>query len=580
MRDMLWTKGVVIGIILLFVGTSIIPSAIGSNVGIGSIKTIEKNFKEQVEQSKIKKLIINGPPIPKNTSGSIVDANELLSDNTQDTVLLSNVPTSVWTYGCIPTTVGMLFGYYDRIGYNNMYTGPDNGSVCPLINLGQGMGDPIPGSCYIIATKQGLDGITSKGHVDDYWISTNSPGPDPWEGHWPEHQWSLCVADFIGSNQWKWDINKDGKKDANVDGSTTYYISTDGSKLYDYIPPASQGLPQTEVGHGCKLFAQSRGYTVTTVYNQLTNTPIGSPNGFTFKEFQAEINAGRPVITYWVSSSFAHCMLGVGYTASTNTIYFHDTWDNNLHQCSWTGTYSGYNLQLWAVTVIQLPPLPPNNPPSVPSNPTPSTHSIAVNVNSNLRWVCSDPDGDWLAYDVYFGTNISPPLVKPGHISTNYNPGKMKYNTTYYWKIVAKDCRGGSTSGPIWNFTSCGNQNPNKPTITGEINGKIRTLYSYTIHATDPYQDDVKYHIDWGDNTTTITSLNKSGANITVSHMWNTKGNYSIKVKTIDEYGLESDWTLLAVTMPYSYKPISPFLAWLFQRFPNAFPILRHLLGY
>jgi len=317
------------------------------------------------------------------------------------------------------------------------------------------------------------------------------------------------------------------------------------------------------------------------VYNQLTNTPMGNRNGFTFSEFQAEINAGRPVITYWIGDSFGHSMLGIGYDASTSTIYFHDSWDNNLHQCGWTGVYSGYHLQLTAVTVLQLAPLPPNNLPSVPSNPTPSTQSIAVNANTNLRWVCSDPDGDWLAYDVYFGTDRSPSLVKSGQIGTNYYPGKMKYNTTYYWKIVAKDCRGGSTSGPIWDFITCGNQNPNTPTITGEINGKIQTLYSYTIQTTDPCQDDVKYYIDWGDNTTTTTGLNTSGVNITVSHMWNAEGNYSIKTKAIDEYGLESNWVTLTVTMPCLYdKPIPQILDWLFQRFPHAFPLLRQLIRY
>jgi len=581
MRINSWTKGLVVGIIMLFVGTSIIPSIIGNNVEICDLKAIEKNFKKQVDQSEIEKWIIISPPIPKNTSATIVDANELLLDNSKDTVLLSNVPTSVWTYGCTATSAGMLFGYYDRIGYNNMYTGPDNGGVCPLTNLGQGIGNPIPGSCYIIATQKGFDGIDFKAHVDDYWISTNSHGPDPWENHWPEHTWSLCVADFIGTNQWKWDTNSDGLKDINSDGGTTYWYNNGGSKLYDFIPPASQGYPQTESGHGCKLFAQSRGYTVTTVYNQLTSTPKGSPNGFSFSEFQGEINAGRPVITHWSGPSGGHTMLGVGYDSAEYTIYFHDAWDNNLHQCSWNGRYSGYDLELKAVTVIQLAPLPANKPPSLPSDPNPSTHSTAVNVNTNLNWVCSDPNGDWLAYDIYFGTSSSPSLVKSGQTSTNYYPGKMNYNTTYYWKIVAKDCRGGTTSGPIWDFTSGGNQNPNTPTINGETNGKIRTSYNYTIQTTDPYKDDVKYHIDWGDNTNTTTVFYESGKEIIVPHTWNKKGTYSVKVKAIDDYYAESDWGTLTVTMPTSYnQPLLKFLELLFQRFPNAFPILRHLMGY
>ena len=580
MQKSVWTKGLVVGIILFFIGTNITPCIVGINEKTSCVTASETNIKELTEKSTIEKWIINGPSIPKGTSSSIVDVNALVADKLTSMVLLSNVPTSEYTYGCIPTTVGMLFGYYDRIGYNNMYTGPTNSGVCPLTNLGQGLGTPIPGSCYIIATQKGVDGIDFNAHVDDYWKSLNSPGPDPWEHTRPEHTWSLCVADFIGANQWKWDINNDGEKDSNIDGSTIYWYNTDGSKMYDYIPPASQGLPQTESGHGCKLFAQSRGYTVTTVYNQLTDTPRGNPKGFTFSEFQAEINAGRPVITYWIGNSIGHAMLGVGYDSATSTIYFHDAWDNELHQCSWSGHYSSYDLGLRAVTVVQLAPLPANRLPSVPSNPNPSTHSTGIKVDTTLRWTCDDPDGDWLTYDVYFGT-VSPPLfIKSVEINSYFTPGKMNFNTTYYWKIVAKDYRGGSTSGPIWNFTSGGNKNPNTPAITGKTNGSIATSYEYYLQTTDSDQDDVKYYIDWGDTTFTTTGFNESGKQIIVSHTWNTKGTYSIKVKAIDRYDAESNWATLTVTMPCSYnKEIPQFLGLLFQRFPNAFPILRQLLG-
>ncbi len=121
---------------------------------------------------------------------------------------------------------------------------------------------------------------------------------------------------------------------------------------------------------------------------------------------------------------------------------------------------------------------------------------------------------------------------------------------------------------------------PNTPTITGETNGAIQTSYDYIIQTTDPDQDDVQYHIDWGDDTT-ITGLNESGEEIIVSHTWNKKGIYSVKVKAVDEYYAESDWGTLTVTMPCSYnKPIIHFLELLFERFPHAFPILRSLLEY
>jgi len=296
---------------------------------------------------EIEMMLINSPPTPPvNVSHTIANVGHL----TASAVVLNDVPTSEWTYGCTATSAGMLFGYYDRTGYPNMYTGPTNGGVCPLTDLGQGISTPIPGSCYIIATENGLDGISSNAHVDDYWISYGSAGPDPWEGNWPEHTWGLCTADFLGTNQWKWDYSSypgtDGYIDHNGDGTTVIWTANDGSKLYDWYPGSAYGIPPISCCHGMRLFAESRGYSVDTNYNQLTDNQ--HPNGFTFNEFQAEIDAGYPVLIHVIG----HTMVGIGYDTATNSIYIHNTWDNNVHSMSWGGSYAG--MDLYAVTVIHL----------------------------------------------------------------------------------------------------------------------------------------------------------------------------------------------------------------------------------
>ena len=90
----------------------------------------------------------------------------------QTAVTIPDVPTSKWTYGCTATSAGMIFGYYDRTGYANMYTGPTNGGVAPLTDLGQGIdpAHPIAGSTSLIATQRGFDGLATNGHADDYWV--------------------------------------------------------------------------------------------------------------------------------------------------------------------------------------------------------------------------------------------------------------------------------------------------------------------------------------------------------------------------------------------------------------------------
>ena len=337
-----------------FVGGSTTNTAATLNQLDSECTTPALSFYETYPISdKIEMMLIASPPTPPvNVSRTLVNADHL----TASAVTLSDMPTSEWTYGCTATSAGMLFGYYDRTGYPNMYTGPANGGVCPLTDLGQGIPTnpryPISGSCYIVATENGLDGISSNAHADDYWISYGSGGPDPWEGNWPEHTWGICTADFLGTNQWKWDYSSypgtDGSIDTNTDGSTTIWNYNDGSKLYDWCPGPAYGLPTTSCCHGMRLFAESRGYSVDANYNQLTDNQ--NSNGFTFAEFQSEINAGRPVLIHVIG----HTMVGMGYDAGTNSIYIHDTWDNNMHSMPWGGSYAG--MDLYAVTVIHLTP--------------------------------------------------------------------------------------------------------------------------------------------------------------------------------------------------------------------------------
>lgn len=124
------------------------------------------------------------------------------------------------------------------------------------------------------------------------------------------------------------------------------------------------------------------------------------------------------------------------------------------------------------------------------------------------------------------------------------------------------------------------NQAPSTPTINGQTNGKVGKSYTYTIVATDPDGDNVYYYVDWGDNNNSgWVGPFASGAEATATHMWSTKGTYVIKAKAKDIYGAESAWGTLQVTMPRPRIVNTPFLTKLFERFPNAFPILRQLIG-
>lgn len=94
---------------------------------------------------------------------------------------------------------------------------------------------------------------------------------------------------------------------------------------------------------------------------------------------------------------------------------------------------------------------------------------------------------------------------------------------------------------------------PNKPsTPAGMLTGIIDKEYSYSSNTTDPNDDDLYYLFDWGDGTDSdwIGPI-ESGKKINITHIWSSKGDYSIRVKAKDTHGLESEWSdPLTIEMP------------------------------
>jgi len=123
------------------------------------------------------------------------------------------------------------------------------------------------------------------------------------------------------------------------------------------------------------------------------------------------------------------------------------------------------------------------------------------------------------------------------------------------------------------------NSQPELPDITGPSSSKINVNQTYTTHTTDPDGDNLYYIFDWGDGTNSgwLGPYN-SGEKVQVSHIWTKKGQYIIKVKAKDIHGIQSNWS--NPPLPITIKPILKIFELLIQRFPNIFPILRHVLGY
>ncbi len=91
------------------------------------------------------------------------------------------------------------------------------------------------------------------------------------------------------------------------------------------------------------------------------------------------------------------------------------------------------------------------HPPDVPRDPRPGDGKTS-GTSVDLSWKCSDPDGEKLVYDVYFGSSQNPPIYKRNLKENRLKLMNLKVGKTYYWRVVAIDPTGLKRVGPVWSF--------------------------------------------------------------------------------------------------------------------------------
>lgn len=104
---------------------------------------------------------------------------------------------------------------------------------------------------------------------------------------------------------------------------------------------------------------------------------------------------------------------------------------------------------------------------------------------------------------------------------------------------------------------------PQKP--VGKERIRIRKSYEYESYAVDPDGDRLQYGWDWNGDyiVDEWTGFYPSGEKVRVSHKWDKKGDYEIRVRARDEKGLESEWSdSLAITVPLkNYRLFTPLIS-------------------
>jgi hypothetical protein len=264
---------------------------------------------------------------------------------------LPDTANYAWWYGCSPTSAGMMMGHYDRNGYNSLYY-PNlvPGGVAEATTWG------VPGGSALVDPV-----IASHGYQYDFYGNVNGStdrttfvydtgGGTPANGYGysgedlaqPWHSFN-CLGDFMGTSQDAY---------GNSNGFTTFYYYTDGSPLNAYEMPG-YGIADPSGMYGIGEYVNYAGYSYNTLYNQYIDT-LGLTYGFTYAQYCAEIDAGRPVLIHIEN----HTMYGYGYDNTTAPmVNVYDTWSPDGMQPGslvWGGTYGTSGWAHMGVTVLEI----------------------------------------------------------------------------------------------------------------------------------------------------------------------------------------------------------------------------------
>jgi hypothetical protein len=183
------------------------------------------------------------------------------------------------------------------------------------------------------------------------------------------------------------------------------------------------------------------GSTPTTVSVAVTGSAVGTVGQTIALTARATLSDGStPVVTgaaAWTTSDPAVATVG----ASTGLVTLVSAGSVTI-----TATYDGQSDNL-AITVSAAA----GGLPGAPAVVSPANGAVDIGVSPVFEWSSADAD----TYDIYFGTANPPTNIVRADITqtSGQPPSALNYDTTYYWKVVAKN-GSGETEGAVWSFTT------------------------------------------------------------------------------------------------------------------------------
>jgi len=143
----------------------------------------------------------------------------------------------------------------------------------------------------------------------------------------------------------------------------------------------------------------------------------------------------------------------------------------------------------------------------------PANGATGVSVTPTLSWSAS---GGATSYDVYYGTT-SPGMLQANVTGTSYTvPVALANNTTYYWKVVAKNAAGETTAtGAPRSFTTEQMPVPGVFSLTSPANGATGVAVTPTLTWTAS-SGAASYDVYYGTTSPGTLQTNVTGTSYTV----------------------------------------------------------------
>jgi hypothetical protein len=174
----------------------------------------------------------------------------------------------------------------------------------------------------------------------------------------------------------------------------------------------------------------------------------------------------------------------------------------------------------------------------------------------------SDPDGDLLTFDVFFGWNTTPSRVVSHQSRSYFSPGVLTNQTAYYWRIVAWDPYNGETIGPLWSFTTGVSGEPNgsagsenrPPRADASLSDHIGIVGSPVLFDGSQSSDPDGYLVDWfwdfGDGA--------AGSGEKTTHSYHYPGVYEVTLMVTDLNSATGNDTITVQISTANHPPGTP----------------------